>query len=88
MNVVLPASQPDQRDRTLYVKVLLSSLQYTILFEQKPDILWAKAESKLTPIRIIKAHPAYYLMGTGVSCPGGKAAGAWNWPLTSINCRG
>jgi len=23
-------------------------------------------------------------MGTGVSLPGSKAAGAWNWPLTSI----
>jgi hypothetical protein len=30
------------------------------------------------------AHPASYPMGTGVSFPGGKAAGAWSWPLTSI----
>jgi hypothetical protein len=28
------------------------------------------------------AHPASYPMGTGDS--GGKAAGAWSWPLTSI----
>jgi len=27
-------------------------------------------------------------MGTGVSFPGVKAAGAWSWPLTSIYCRG
>jgi hypothetical protein len=30
------------------------------------------------------AHPATYSMGTGGSLPGGKAAGAWSWPLTSI----
>jgi hypothetical protein len=30
------------------------------------------------------AHPASYPMGTGGSLPGGKAAGAWSWPLTSI----
>jgi hypothetical protein len=29
-------------------------------------------------------HPASYPMGTGSSFTGGKAAGAWNWPLTSI----
>jgi hypothetical protein len=27
-------------------------------------------------------HPTSYPMGTGGSFPGGKAAGAWNWPLT------
>jgi hypothetical protein len=30
------------------------------------------------------AHPASYPMGTGGSFPGGKAAGAWSWPHTSI----
>jgi hypothetical protein len=30
------------------------------------------------------AHPASYLMDTRVSFPGGKAAEAWSWPLTSI----
>jgi hypothetical protein len=30
------------------------------------------------------AHPVSYLMGTRGSFPGGKAAGAWSWPLTSI----
>jgi hypothetical protein len=30
------------------------------------------------------AHPASYLMGTRGSFPGGKAAGAWSWSLTSI----
>jgi hypothetical protein len=34
------------------------------------------------------AHPASYPMGTRRSFPGGKAAGAWSWPLTSIYCRG
>jgi hypothetical protein len=34
------------------------------------------------------AHPASYPMGTRGSFPGGKAAGAWSWPLTSILCRG
>jgi hypothetical protein len=29
------------------------------------------------------AHPTSYPMGTGGSFPGGKAAGAWSWPLTS-----
>jgi hypothetical protein len=30
------------------------------------------------------AHPASYPMGTGDSFSGGKAAGEWSWPLTSI----
>jgi len=30
------------------------------------------------------AHPASYRMGTRCSFPGGKAAGAWSWPLTFI----
>jgi len=30
------------------------------------------------------AHPASYQMGTRGSFPGGKAAGAWSCPLTSI----
>jgi hypothetical protein len=30
------------------------------------------------------AHPASCPMGTRGSFPGGKAAGAWSWPLTSI----
>jgi hypothetical protein len=30
------------------------------------------------------AHPASNPMGTRGSFPGGKAAGAWSWPLTSI----
>jgi hypothetical protein len=30
------------------------------------------------------AHPASYPMDTKESFPGGKAAGAWSWPLTSI----
>jgi hypothetical protein len=31
-----------------------------------------------------KVHPASYPMGNKSSFPGGKAAGEWNWPLTSI----
>jgi hypothetical protein len=30
------------------------------------------------------AHPASYPIGTRGCIPGGKAAGAWSWPLTSI----
>jgi hypothetical protein len=30
------------------------------------------------------ARPASYTMGTEGSFPGGKAAGTWSWPLTSI----
>jgi hypothetical protein len=30
------------------------------------------------------AHPVSYPMGRRGSLPGGKAAGAWSWPLTSI----
>jgi hypothetical protein len=30
------------------------------------------------------AHPASYPKDTGSSFPGGKADGAWSWPLTSI----
>jgi hypothetical protein len=29
-------------------------------------------------------HPASYPMGTRGSFPGGKSAGTWSWPLTSI----
>jgi hypothetical protein len=29
-------------------------------------------------------HPASYTMGTRGSFPGGKAAGVWSWPFTSI----
>jgi hypothetical protein len=34
------------------------------------------------------AHPASYPMGTRGSFLGGKATGAWSWPLTSIYWRG
>jgi hypothetical protein len=34
------------------------------------------------------AQPASYPMATRISFPGGKAAEAWSWPLTSILCRG
>jgi hypothetical protein len=33
------------------------------------------------------AHPASYPMATEGSFRGGKAAGAWSWPLTSSYCR-
>jgi hypothetical protein len=33
------------------------------------------------------AYPPSYPMGTRSSFPGGKVAGAWSWPLTSIYCR-
>jgi hypothetical protein len=33
-------------------------------------------------------HTTSYPMGTRDSIPGGKAAGEWSWPLTSIWCRG
>jgi hypothetical protein len=29
-------------------------------------------------------HPTFYLMGTGVDFLGGKASGAWSWPVISI----
>jgi hypothetical protein len=34
-----------------------------------------------------KARPDSYLMGARGTFLGGKAAGAWSWPLTSIQCR-
>jgi hypothetical protein len=34
------------------------------------------------------SHPPSYPMGHRDSFPGGKAAGAWSWPLTSMWCRG
>jgi len=33
-------------------------------------------------------HPASYPTDTEGLFPGGKAAGAWSWPLTSLYCRG
>jgi hypothetical protein len=39
------------------------------------------------PLHVVQSgsevHPASYLIGTGGSFPGGQAAGAWSWPLTS-----
>jgi hypothetical protein len=35
-----------------------------------------------------EAPTASYPMGTGGFFPGGKAAGAWSWPLTSTKWRG
>jgi hypothetical protein len=35
-----------------------------------------------------EAHPTSYSVSSGGCLPGGKAAGTWNWPLTSIKCRG
>jgi len=35
----------------------------------------------------LNVYPASYPMGTRGSYPGGKAAGAWSWLLTSIYCR-
>jgi len=34
------------------------------------------------------ANPASYPIGTGDSFLGGKAAGVWSWPLSSIQSRG
>jgi hypothetical protein len=34
------------------------------------------------------AHPASYPVGTRGSFSSRKVAGAWSWPLTSIQCRG
>jgi len=34
------------------------------------------------------AHPVSYVMGTGSSFFGDKAAEAWNWPLTFISFKG
>jgi len=31
-----------------------------------------------------EVHPPSYPMDTSVSFPGGEAAAAWSWPLTSI----
>jgi len=31
----------------------------------------------------ISYSSASYPMGTRGSCPGGKVAGAWSWPITS-----
>jgi hypothetical protein len=33
------------------------------------------------------AHSASYPMGARGSFPGGNVAGAWSWPLTSVQCR-
>jgi len=33
------------------------------------------------------AHSASYPMDTGGFLPAGEAAGAWSWPLISIQCR-
>jgi hypothetical protein len=39
------------------------------------------------PDRPSRTHPDTYSRGTGFF-PRGKGAAAWNWPLTSIYCRG
>jgi hypothetical protein len=54
-------------DRGVGVRVPIGSRIFS--FPCRPDRLWV--------------HPTSYLMGTGGSFPGGKAAEAWSWPLTS-----
>jgi hypothetical protein len=50
---------------------------------------WGQELSRLHVVQTGSgAHPTSYPIGTGFSFPGGKAAGAWSWPLTSIHCRG
>jgi len=38
----------------------------------------------LRNFEVFGAHPASYPMAARSSFPGGKTAGAWSWPLTSI----
>jgi hypothetical protein len=49
-------------------------------------------EQDFSPLHLVQtgsgAHPASYPMDTGGAFPGGKAAGAWSWPLTSNQCPG
>jgi hypothetical protein len=42
--------------------------------------------SRISLLHVV--HPTSYPMGTMGSYPGGKAAGAWSWPLTSSLCWG
>jgi hypothetical protein len=50
-------------------------------FLSAPSILFPRY---LAPIQTVSGvHPISYPMGTGGPFPGGKAAGAWSWPLTS-----
>jgi hypothetical protein len=40
-------------------------------------------------LALARTHPPIsHPMGTGGSFPGGKAAGAWSWPLNCIQCGG
>jgi len=39
-------------------------------------------------LQFTSQYPGSYPLGTRSSFPGGKAVGAWSWPLNSIWCRG
>jgi hypothetical protein len=55
-------------------------------------LVWAEAGNfslqHRVPTGSAPPPPSSYPMGTRSSFPGGKAAGVWSWPLTSIWCRG
>jgi hypothetical protein len=49
--------------------------------------IWVPVGQEFSPPHVVQTgsgvHPTSYPMRTGGSFPGGKAAGVWNWPLTS-----
>jgi len=54
------------------------------------NVYWGRGSSPGTDWEFFSSppRPASYPKGNRGSFPGGKAAGAWSWPLTSIKCRG
>jgi hypothetical protein len=78
-------------ERTDHVRVIMQTYlrNYIPCFACSP--LDSRQEQQVLPIvqsvpTDCSAHPAPYTMGTTVSFPSGKAAGAWDWPLSSTLC--
>jgi len=46
--------------------------------------IWVRLPAGASNFSFSIQYPASYSMGIGGSFPGGKAAGSWSWPLTSI----
>jgi hypothetical protein len=79
MWAILPASvPPDEHHVPLYIRRQFFS--YWLMTDYlKNDT----SDNRYSVQAGSEAHPASWPMGTG-DFPGGKATGAWSWPLTSI----
>jgi hypothetical protein len=88
----MPQEIPDINDGlNVWTSGIYSTYWALTLYRDQIKVGWSRSKRCFSPPhrpdRLV-AHPASYPTGTGGSFPGGKAAGAWSSPLTSISRRG